>query len=95
VSSSYEILDSELGFGDVAEPSDVNFTFSTSFVADGTSDVIFRFTNIQLGNNGTVPDPAQDFTVINGFAVVAVPEPSMVALVGAMLTGVALIRRRR
>ncbi len=69
--------------------------FSTAFTALAGQTVQFRFTNTALGLNATnTVDPAQDFTVVNGFSVAPVPEPSgpVLALVA---TGLALLRRRR
>ncbi len=93
---AYQILDTELSIGDTVEPSDPpNFGFTTSFIANGTDDVIFRFINVEIGNSVTLePDPSQDFTVINGFTLTQIPEPTTLAVAGLAGLGLLAVRRR-
>lgn len=99
VASNYQILDAEVSFDEIAGqvPSDspVNFTFTTAFVANGTDDVVFRFTNNAIGFNTTILDASQDFTLLNGFEVAEIPEPSTLALLGLCGLGLAMVRRSK
>jgi hypothetical protein len=90
---AYRILDAEYDPIQTLQPADPpNFLFHTSFVANGTHDVVFRFDNVGSGPDfrGQYPVGA-DFTVINGFRLVGVPEPSALALIalacGPLLAG--------
>jgi hypothetical protein len=96
VATNYEILDAELSLGESAVPSDpANFTFSTTFTANGTDDVVFRFLNTAVGFTPTAADPGQDFTVINGFEVSPVPEPSSCFVTAGAAVCLMARRRRR
>jgi MYXO-CTERM domain-containing protein len=69
--------------------------FTTTFTAVAGQTVQFRFTNTALGlNAASAVDPAQDFTVVNGFSVTPVPEPSALWAGLLCLGGIALRRRR-
>lgn len=89
VNPSYQIQDNEGTVTSVIAP------FSVDFTAVAGQSVQFRFLNNALGtlaNNTT--DPVQDFTLINGFNVAPVPEPSAALFSILGLAGFALRRRR-
>jgi hypothetical protein len=88
LATNFQVTDSEA----VGTPLNAN-PFTHTFTATG-ADILFRFTNVALGSNAAgAPASAEDFTVINGFNLVPVPEPSsaLLGLVGALT----LLRRRR
>src|SRR5690606_29219221 len=94
----YRILDAEFDTIPTMPPRDPpNFLFHTSFEANGTDDVVFRFRNVARGPNqqGQYPVGA-DFTVINAFRLTGpatrIPEPSTIAL--AVLTCLGLCGKR-
>ena len=80
--TGFDIVDNTTD-GNVGAPNPATL----SFVSNGTDNIHIRFTNTS-GNASN-----NDFVVINGFEVEAVPEPSSAALLG--LGGLALILRRR
>jgi hypothetical protein len=88
---AYRILDAEIDPIQTLQPYDPpNFLFHTSFVANGSDDVVFRFNNVARGPDlyGQYPI-GSDFTVINGFRLTGVPEPSsmLLLILGAALWG--------
>ena len=81
--TGFDIVDNTTD-GNVGAPNPATL----SFVSNGTDDIHIRFTNTS-GSNST-----NDFVVINGFQVVAVPEPSS-AVFGGLCALMMLLRRRR
>ncbi len=89
INPSFQIQDNEGTVTSTIVP------FSTNFTAVAGQSVQVRFINVALGTLASgATDPGQDFTLINGFNVTPVPEPSAALFAAIGLVGVALRRRR-